>query len=819
MNQAHDFDPSDELIRISEEFLEQLRHDPSLSIAEFAARYPSCSDEIQRYLPIVLSMEKQTVAEGNSSTASPRPLPIPADVLPIGLSRYRIRRLIGSGSMGAVYEAHDLELDRNVALKIPQLAQATRHIVDRFYREARAMATVDHPNICSIFDVGEIRAEDLDHAELHLLVGQPYLTMALVEGHSLADLLKERAWDCLEAAQLVGTIASALESAHQAGVVHRDIKPSNIVIDERGYPIVMDFGLARRDQPEEIEITVDGQIVGSPAYMSPEQINCRRLVGPSSDIYSLGVVLYELVCGKRPFIGSQLTLLRDICWVEPPNPSAIRDDIDPRMEAICLKAIAKAPEDRYATAAAFASDLRAYIEGNTGTIVAKPRRRQLVTRGPLAAGFAVCVALAFVLTWPSLGSRRDVAPDPPAPNGNVSPTKPVPVAISEAPLKQALRDAFVQHFADRAFETREPDISATYQLLFAEHGLSPEDTSANDLQDLLAVQSEAVRTELLLGLESWLCCLTRETEDVPTPWLRSLLRYAHTEHTPIRSAILELDKDRLSVMTHQYTTKQYDPRLSVIWYLYLRRNDKENARTILAHALEAYPDNAWVHAAEGLRRQGNGNHVGAEKSFRRALEDNPSPYLLTHLAVCLQNQKKHDAAIEVVKQAIDLAPDYGTAHFTLGKSYYLKQDYEAADATLSTAIALKTNFMAQAHRHQALARAKLGRMDEAMESSRLAIGLFRSRRQWRNLSRLCQAVLNEMERQDEHGWPVHRYHLAIEYHNANRELRQMRKAKPYLERVLADLESAEANHNARINRLKRILALMDRLKLRVFVPR
>src|SRR5579871_5471851 len=191
--------------------------------------------------------------------------------LPEQFGRYRITRLIGEGGMGAVYLARDTQLDRDVALKIPQFGEGDTSILrERFYQEARAAATVQHPNICSIFDVGEI-----DHIN--------YLTMAFIDGVPLEKwAVGEKAITQRQIAVLVRKIALAMHEAHKKGVIHRDLKPANVMIDLRGEPIVMDFGLARRVQAGDQRLTQSGAIMGSPAYMAPEQVKGDSEIGRAS---------------------------------------------------------------------------------------------------------------------------------------------------------------------------------------------------------------------------------------------------------------------------------------------------------------------------------------------------------------------------------------------------------------------------------------------------------------------------------------------------------------------------------------------------------
>ena len=261
--------------------------------------------------------------------------------------RYRIERILGAGGMGIVYLAEDLRLGRRVALKIPKFdVDGKLHLVERFRREARTMGLVQHRHLCPIFDVAE---QD----------GQHYLTMAFIDGETLGQALKRGAtFSTRQIAELVRKLALALEAAHRAGVVHRDLKPANVMIDRSGEPIVMDFGLAWMVHETDARVTQSGAIIGTPAYMSPEQAEGEPdKIGAASDIYSLGAMLYELLAGRPVHTGSVTNVLYKLKHDAPTRPSMIRSDVDPQLEAVCWKAIARRPEDRFATAGEFAEAL------------------------------------------------------------------------------------------------------------------------------------------------------------------------------------------------------------------------------------------------------------------------------------------------------------------------------------------------------------------------------------------------------------------------------------------------------------------------------
>ncbi|OAI52211.1 hypothetical protein AYO47_06450 [Planctomyces sp. SCGC AG-212-M04] len=238
--------------------------------------------------------------------------------------------------MGDVYLAHDTQLSRKVALKVPKLIGADAdELLERFYREAHLAATVRNPYLCPVYDVGEIG-------------GIHYIAMAFIEGKPLSEIIKSSGKQKQRAALiLVRKVAVALQEAHSAGIIHRDLKPANIMIDTRGEPVVMDFGLAFQADEDRARLTESGTILGSPAYMSPEQLDGSRKITQASDQFSLGVVLYEMLTGELPFRGSISAIANQIVNGAPPSPSRLRPDLDPKIEQLCLKLLAKKPAARF----------------------------------------------------------------------------------------------------------------------------------------------------------------------------------------------------------------------------------------------------------------------------------------------------------------------------------------------------------------------------------------------------------------------------------------------------------------------------------------
>ncbi|HUE16459.1 MAG TPA: family 16 glycoside hydrolase [Planctomycetaceae bacterium] len=367
-------EPKDQRVQAAlGEYLERVDRGEVVDLEEFLSRHAEIADQLRSFIAAEDEVRKLAAAEiprgraedstksfagrGQETVAPQSMAKRTAESGGICLTgqfgRYRIIRALGKGAMGTVYLAEDTHIERQVALKTPHFTEdPTGEQKERFFREARAAGNLRHPHICPIYDFGQID-------------GKHYISMAYIEGHPLSAFSQAaKPQTERQILLLIRKLALALQEAHDHGIVHRDLKPANIMVDKNSQPIIMDFGLAQQvRRNEDVRLTQTGNILGTPAFMSPEQVEGELdKIGPSTDQYSLGVILYELLTGQLPFQGSVIAVMGQILTKEPPPPSQLRPDLDLRIEAVCLKMMAKNPSDRFASLKTVADELATILK-------------------------------------------------------------------------------------------------------------------------------------------------------------------------------------------------------------------------------------------------------------------------------------------------------------------------------------------------------------------------------------------------------------------------------------------------------------------------
>ena len=418
-NQLQSHPSVDELLRTWQSLKEQNK---SATVEDLCADDTEKSAELREHLRAVASMmsflgiEAESSSTGPVSTDSPLQdrFALTIDGAPSGLDvdttdsektvripGYEVLEELGRGGMGVVYRARQLGLDRIVALKmILAASHAGSTATARFLHEAKTIALLKHPNVVQVYEFGSHE-------------GKPFFSLEYLEDGSLADKLKGEPQPAAQTAQMVQSLALAVQAAHERGIVHRDLKPANVLLASDGTPKITDFGVAKQGDSV---MTATGDVLGTPSYMAPEQAEGKtKLIGPAADVYALGAILYELLTGRPPFKGaSPWETIQLVTKSEAVTPRQLQPGVPRDLETICLKCLEKAPAKRYATAAELANDLRRYQAGEP--IQARPvgrseRSWRWYLRNKTVANLAAGIMLALVLgtavsSWEAIRATR-----------------------------------------------------------------------------------------------------------------------------------------------------------------------------------------------------------------------------------------------------------------------------------------------------------------------------------------------------------------------------------------------------------------------------
>jgi len=562
---------------------------------------------------------------------------------------YTVERELSRGGMGVVYRARDPQLDRPVAIKVLLPAGFGMDQLDwaRFQLEARTTARLRHPNVIAIHSAGQAD-------------GRPYLVLDLIEGGSLHERIQSQGpLPCREAAQIARTLADALHHAHEEGILHRDLKPQNVLLEGGTKPLLADFGLGKLMGVERAGFTATGEVLGTPAYMSPEQASAEHgQVGQATDVYGLGATLYAMLTGRAPFKEKSLVNTLDSVRHRPPlAPSQLRPELDLELEAICLRCLAKSPADRYPSAAALRDALDKYLAAGPAAAPPAPARRRLHALGLVLCGVLVGGASG---AWASQGTSS------PQLEGEAA-------RLNRRALQRSNRSDFEGAEQDWSEVLELEPQAASIWFERAGARLGREDF-AGALADLDRVASfEPADPEAVHFVRSKVYCAMEDYPQALAEADRALaLRPDNALYALQRGLAKEKLGDGEGALVDFARALELDPRLAGSHFrrscVYVERGDYEETLREVAAALALEPDYAPALAVRGMVLAKQGDHPGSLIAFRAALQ--PSLEELTeHLcnrASALLQLEDWDAAAVDSGLALEANPEWKEASLLHG---------------------------------------------------------------------------------------------------------------------------------------------------------
>ncbi|HEY7156911.1 MAG TPA: protein kinase [Gemmataceae bacterium] len=799
------------------EITDRLHAGETVNVAEYLTRYPELADRLR---PLLAALD--LLAQLSSSAASARSpgRTVVGEEMGGTLGDFRLLREVGRGGMGLVYEAEQVSLRRRVALKVLPFAATmdARHL-QRFHNEAQAAACLHHTNIVPVFSVGCERG--IHFYAMQFIDGQPLSEIirqlrgpmnkdtAMAEEvdkapakQSPPESIASTPQPAAEVTPLTGEgrlgrhffrkvaelgvqAGQALDHAHQLGIVHRDIKPSNLMLDGRGNLWVTDFGLAHM-QHGETNLTLTGQAVGTPRYMSPEQASAKRvLLDHRTDVYSLGATLYELLM-LRPAFESEdrQELLRQIALEEPRPPRRFNKAIPAELETIVLKAMAKKPGERYATAKELADDLRSWLEDRPIRARRPSVRTRLARWGRCHKTLVVSAAAALVMGLAVLAASigwvvRDQAARQVKRVGDIeSALKDAerfrkegkrPKAQAEAKRAEALLDkdvaapalaervqSLLRELAEEEADSRlvadlaklrlrqaAVDVKANsfhlkrsrpdYQQAFGNYGLRKETMTAEEAAARIQSRPAPIRATLVAALDHWLI-LARFEKAPEADWLEQILSTADPDswRQRLRAARTQDDRKALEQLATEVDPLTQPPEALYVLQRALRQRGAQAAAVaLLRRTQQAYPADFWINHDLGIALQ-KIRPPQYEEAIRfltvaAALRpDSDAHYYLGKIFIVTS---RFDEAIVACLQAIARSPDSPDMHNTLGNALLNKGRLAEASAAYRRAIELDPD-MPEAHCNLGLVLRQQGELVQALAAFKQGHALSSQRPNW-----------------------------------------------------------------------------------------